>query len=76
MKLYLGGYLDFYRPRDQYGVEVPVNHPTLLSNLLESLGIPPGEVHLAVINGQNEDPQTVVISDTDEVKLFSAVGGG
>jgi len=47
-----------------------------LIEILERAGIPLGEVHLVVVNGELEELQRAIIKPADEVKLFSAVGGG
>jgi sulfur carrier protein ThiS len=57
-------------------MEVELAQPTLLLQVLAELGIPPGEVYLAVINGELVDLQKAVISEQDEVKLYPAVNGG
>lgn len=76
MQLFLGGNLDFYAPNRQSQLEVTLPQPTRLVELLGRLGIPPGEVHLVIVNGESVDPDTAVLTDEDQVKLFSAVGGG
>lgn len=74
MKLYLGGYLDFYNKSNR--LEIEVRQPTPLQEILESVGIPVGEVQLFVVNGEQVELDGTVVFDTDEVKIFSAVGGG
>ncbi|MCK5546692.1 MAG: MoaD/ThiS family protein [Rhodospirillaceae bacterium] len=49
---------------------------TPLHEVLTELGIPLGDVHLVVINGEVADLRESRVSEQDEVKLFSAVGGG
>lgn len=76
MKLNLGGYLDFYNPQRRNQLDVKLGNHTPLHELLTELGIPLGEVHLVVINGEVADLIESRVSEQDEVKLFSAVGGG
>ena len=76
MRLYLGGYLNFYKPQKGGWLEVQINQPTLLSDLLTRQGIPISEVQLVVINGELVDLEKAIVSEQDVVKLFSAVGGG
>ena len=76
MHLYLGGHLNFYNPHKGGWLEVQINQPTLLTDLLTHRGIPISEVQLVVINGELVDLEKTVVSDQDVVKLFSAVGGG
>jgi len=76
MRLYLGGYLDFYHPQRSSWLEVELNHPSPLSEVLTELGIPMGDVQLFVLNGELVELSEAIVSDQDEVKLFPAVGGG
>jgi sulfur carrier protein ThiS len=76
MRLYLGGHLDFYNPKAGGWLEVQLNQPTVLHDVLDQLGIPAGEVQLVVLNGELADLETTIVSNQDEVKLYSAVGGG
>jgi sulfur carrier protein ThiS len=76
MRLYLGGYLDFYDPQKRGWVEIELNHPTPLSEVLANKGIPESDIQLVVLNGELIDLDIAVVSNQDEVKLFSAVGGG
>jgi len=65
--MYLGGHLDFYNPSPGNWLETHLDRPTPLRDVLAQLG---------VLNGELLDLDTTVVSDQDEVKLFSAVGGG
>jgi sulfur carrier protein ThiS len=76
MRLYLGGYLDFYNPQPGKWLEVELHQPTQLSEVLAELGIPIGDAQLFVLNGELADLSEALVSDQDEVKLFPAVGGG
>ena len=76
MRIYLGGYLDFYHPQRQHWLDVEIIAPKPLLELLSQLGIPAGDVHLVVINEQVQDLETAIVNAADEVKLYSAVGGG
>lgn len=76
MRLYLGGHLDFYNPQAGGWLEIGLNHPTTLYDVLNQLGIPASEVQLVILNGELADLETTIVSNQDEVKLYSAVGGG
>lgn len=76
MRIYLGGHLNFYHPQKENWLEVEIEQPAILKDVLTAEGIPFGEVSLVVVNGENVDLQVVIISEQDEVKLFSPVGGG
>lgn len=76
MRIYLGGHLNFYHPQKDKWLEVELNQLKPLVEVLEGVGIPLGEVQLVVINGEVVDINGAVVSPRDEVRLFSAVGGG
>jgi len=76
MKIYLGGHLNFYHPRKEKWLDIGVVQATALTAILDENEIPRGEVHLVVINGSAVEIDTAVVSDQDEVKIYSAVDGG
>lgn len=76
MKLYAGGLLDFYLPGHRNRVEVNLEGPTRLYEILIRLGIPPGEVQLVVLNGDLVELDEITVSDGDEVKLYPPINGG
>lgn len=76
MQIYLGAHLNFYHPQKEKLLDINIEQPTQLVEILESAGIPLGEVHMVVINDEIVELQGAVISLQDEVKLFPAVGGG
>ena len=76
IRIYLGGYLNFYHPQRENWLEVTISPPTTLAEVLSDAGIPIKEVQLVSINGEVVDLEDAVIPEGDEVKVFSAVGGG
>ena len=76
MKLKLGGQLSFYPPGKSPQVEVQLDSPTLLREVLAKLGVPFGEVFLVVVNGELVEPKDALISQDDEVKVFPPMDGG
>jgi len=76
MHIYLGGYLNFYHPKKGKWLVVELDRPTPLAELLDHAHIPLEEVQLVAINGEVVELQAAVISEGDDVKVFSAVGGG
>ena len=76
MRILLGGHLNFYHPKKEKWLEVHLGKPVPLVELLDNLGIPLGEVHLVILNGEMIDLHEASVSDHDRVKLYSAVGGG
>ncbi len=76
MRIYLGGHLNFYHPKKDSWLEIEINQPRPLTEVLEEAGIPEGDVYLVVINSELVELSKAVISAQDDVKLFPAVGGG
>jgi sulfur carrier protein ThiS len=76
MRIYLGGHLNFYHPQKDKWLEVKLEQPTRLAEILDSANIPTGEVYLAVVNDELVDMQKTIVSEQDDVKLFPPVGGG
>ena len=75
MNIFLGGHLNFYNRDKGSWISYPLKKPLPLKDILDNLKIPKGEVQLVVVNGQLQDLDTVV-TEEDQVKLFSPVGGG
>ena len=76
MRIYLGGHLNFYHPQKDKWLAVEINSPISLSDILNKADIPLGEIHLVVVNGETVELKNANVSPGDEVKIFSAVGGG
>lgn len=76
MKLFLGGQFSLYIPGHPPSVDVTLNEPARLSEVLLGLGIPAADIHLVVVNGQLVEMEDALVSDQDEVKIFPPVGGG
>jgi sulfur carrier protein ThiS len=76
MKLNLGGQLSFYLPGKPPRVQVQLDSPTLLSEVLAKLGVPFSEVLLVVVNGELVEPKAAIVSQDDEVKIFPPMDGG
>lgn len=76
MRIFLGGHLNFYHPKKEKWLEVELDGSIPLAELLNNGGIPLREVRLVAVNGEVVDLKDTVVSTGDEVKVFSAVGGG
>jgi sulfur carrier protein ThiS len=76
MKLHPGGHLTFYIPGRKRVLEISLNKPTPLREILTQIGIPLSEVALTTLNGELADSESVIVNDTDQVRVFSAVNGG
>jgi sulfur carrier protein ThiS len=76
MELYAGGYLTFYMPGHRAKLALELAEPRSLMSLLEDIEIPVGDVQLVVVNGKIVDLKQAVVENQDQVKIFSAIGGG
>jgi sulfur carrier protein ThiS len=76
MRIFLGGHLNFYHPNKDKWLEVDLKGPTPLVDLLNTAGVPLSEVQLVAINGGVVELMDALVSEGDQVKVFSPVGGG
>lgn len=76
MNLHAGGQLAWYLPQKKSDLEIKLETPTRLTEVIARIQIPAGEVVLVVVNGELADLQTVVVSDADRVQLYPPIGGG
>jgi len=76
MRIELDRYFNFYTGARQSWVEVELEKPTRLSEVLDGVGIPLAEIYLVVLNGEAVDPREATISAQDRVKIFPPFGGG
>ena len=76
MRIYLGGQLSFYHPQKEPWLEVEITDPVLLASVLVKAGIPLGEVHLVTVNDEIVELDDTIVSPLDQVRIYSAVGGG
>ncbi len=76
MQLHLGGHLAWYDPQKRSSLEVPLPQPTLLADLVQTLGLPTGEIAIVVVNGKAVELDGTRVADADRVELYPPVGGG
>jgi sulfur carrier protein ThiS len=76
MKLYIGSYFTFFTSENIHWVEIELQEPTRLTDILSELGIPAGEVHLVVLNDELVESPEIQITNDDVVRLYPAVNGG
>jgi len=76
MKLHLGGNLPFFASERQKDLEIPLQEPARLSEVLAKLGIPVSEVYLTVLNGEQVNMEETRVDDSDEVRLYPPTDGG
>ena len=76
MRIFLGGHLNFYHPKKEKWLMVELEDSRPLAGILDEAGIPLAEVQLVAVNGEVLALENAVVVDGDQVKVFSAVGGG
>ncbi len=76
MKLHLGGFLSFFPPEKKGWLDIPMDSPAPLGRILSSIGVPISEVYLTVVNGEQMDLASTVVSDSDVVHLYPPIDGG
>lgn len=76
MRVYLGGHLAYYHRQKQSWFEHRLVVAAPLAQVLEQLGIPAGEIMLAVVNNEVVDIKTTVVNDQDTVQVYPPNNGG
>jgi sulfur carrier protein ThiS len=76
VKLHVGGYLSFYLPQKNPDLEISLEGPTPLADILAKLNIPAGEVVLVVVNGKLAELSGSRVTNEDRVELYPPIGGG
>ena len=76
MRIFLGGHLSYYHSDKARWLEIDLRNPVRLVDILNNAGIPIGEIYLVVLNGTLADLHKTIVSEGDELKLFSPIGGG
>ena len=76
MRLHVGGHLSFYLPDKNANLDLALEAPTRLTDILAKLSIPGGEVVLVVVNGELAELSSVSVTNSDRVELFPPIGGG
>ena len=76
MRLHLGGHLDWYDPQKRAWLDLRLDAPLLLTDLLQQLGIPPGEVAIVAVDRRAVPLEGTTVSDGNRVELYPPMGGG
>jgi molybdopterin converting factor small subunit len=75
MRVHLGGHLSFYDTERRSWVDWPAAPPVTLAALADRLGVPRGEIALAVLNGRQAALDDLAQAG-DQVEFFPPMGGG
>ncbi len=76
MRVHLGGHLAFYHPQKQSWFEHQIDSAAPLTLVLKQLGVPAGEIMLAVVNDEVVDLQNTQVNDRDIVQFYPPNDGG
>jgi sulfur carrier protein ThiS len=76
MKLYIGSYFAFYTSDSNHWIEIELDKPTRLTDIMTELGIPLAEVYLIVVNDKLVDSTNTIVSNNDIIRLYPVIGGG
>lgn len=77
MQLYLGGHLNWYDSQKRRSIEITLENPTRLTDLLGRFQLPLHEIAVGTLNGE---PillfEQIILNDADSVRLYPPVDGG
>ena len=76
MKLHLDGFLPFFVSPQRENIDVVLNEPTILGEILVHLGIPVSEIYMTVLNGESVTLEETLVRDSDVVRLIPPMDGG
>jgi len=76
VRLHLGSYLSWYVPQHPSRMEINLDKPILLAELVAQLKLPVEEIAIAAVNGTLVSVREAQISDEDIVELHPPNGGG
>jgi sulfur carrier protein ThiS len=76
VKLHIGGHLTWFLPEKKSDLEVALDGPTRLTDILAKLGIPAGEIVLVVVNGELAELAACEVTNEERVEIYPPIGGG
>ncbi|MBI5303256.1 MAG: MoaD/ThiS family protein [Chloroflexi bacterium] len=76
MQVHLGGHLAWYDAYKRSRLEITLDQPITLIELLQNLGVPPAEIAVAAVNGIAVELEHARVSNQDHVDVYPPVGGG
>jgi len=76
MRIHLGGHLRWYDVEKRARLELTLDAPVTLLQLLERLGVPSAEVAVAAVNGEAAGLQETIVSGSEDVDFYPPSGGG
>ena len=76
IRIHFGGHLAFYHPQKQNWLDRELVSPVSLYQVIEQLGIPPGEIAFSVVNDNIADPHNTIVTNNDTVQFYPPLDGG
>jgi molybdopterin converting factor small subunit len=76
MHVHLGGHLSWYDVERRAQVDLALPERVELATVAQRLGVPVGEIAIAVVNGRLAPSLEIQVGDADRVEFFPPVGGG
>lgn len=76
MHLHLGGHLSWYAPERAAHLDLPLDGPRRLLDLLDALGVPAAEIAVVLVNRRPVLLGEATVEDADRADLYPPVGGG
>jgi sulfur carrier protein ThiS len=76
VRVHLGGHLSWYEAERRAWLEVHPAGPATPLGLLQTLGVPPGEVAIVTVNRKAASLEGTDLVDDDTIEFYPAVGGG
>jgi sulfur carrier protein ThiS len=76
MRVHLGGHLSWYDRHRRAWFELELSEAIPLSQLVQRLGLPPGEIALVVVNKRVVTWPDIRLSNDDQLELYAPIGGG
>jgi sulfur carrier protein ThiS len=76
VKIQLHGHLNFFDAHKRTRLELEIEDKTGLKHVLELLGVPSGEVAVALVNGHLVPVDTAELTNSDMLELYPPAAGG
>jgi len=76
MSLYLGGHLSYFDAQNRSHIDLEIDAPTRLVDILTQLGIPFGEIFLVIVNREIMPLEDAKVEPGDKIEVFPPMGGG
>ena len=76
MEIHLAGHLNWYDADQRSSFEITIAERCSLLDLLGKLGVPAGEVAIALLNDKQVDVKSAWLENGDRLALYPPAAGG